>query len=436
MKYRYIPIGDFFKVLSPKNWNLLWYADKKWWSAKWETLAKAKQSKDWLSDGQKKKLKDQKNEIERRKKESEQKKSEDLNNKVNWVKDRHNKENTEKIDNQDIEDFWNEWTNVQQWLSDNPQEYESLLDEITIFDDHYDRLVDNLNNERKLSLDEINQDYKQTLDKINLDNSLNEEEKVEAIKSAIDWYMFVHEELNFNKELAYKNASKSIKSAIQETWNISAQNYINQISNWIIWWNIWEIDANQILRSLKEYREDVADNLETQQMDIEFQRRKALKQLETEVWSNQAQDIYNQAQWINPSLNSSNIGNQLPWVNRYWELNVNSPNQTFWNYQWSINQWYKRKQWFNQLSKENAKNNQSQKTNRLNFWYDKSLYWINQDKKEKELGYMQNQMQYTPYLKSWSKYIFGNKAKDLWGQSIAQRNKWKNQLWLWTFRVY
>ena len=436
MKYRYIPIWEFYKVLNPKNWNLLWYTDKKWWKAEWETLKKAKQAKSWLSKEEKAKQEKYKKEIERRKESSKQKKKEDINKKIDWVKDRHNEENTSKINNQDVEDFWNEWTDMQQWLSDNPDELNSLLDEINIFDDHYDRLVDNLDKERKLSLDEINSDYRETLEKINLDNDVSEEEKVEAIKSATDWYMFVHEELNFNKELAYKNASKTIKGAIEETGNLSAQNYVNQITNWIEWWNVGKINADQIIRSLKEYREDVADDFNTKQIDIEFQRRKALKQLESEVWSGQAQDIYNQAQWVNPNLTNSNITNQTPWVNKYWDLKVNPTNVNFWNYQWSINQSHKRKTSYNELSKKNSMTNKSQRLNRLDYWYDKSLYWINQSKKEDELFYMQNQMPYTPYLKSWSKYIFWNKAKELGWQSITQRNKWKNQLWLWTFRVY
>lgn len=40
MNYRYIPIyingKKFYKVANPKNWNILWFSDSKWWVAKWE----------------------------------------------------------------------------------------------------------------------------------------------------------------------------------------------------------------------------------------------------------------------------------------------------------------------------------------------------------------------------------------------------------------
>lgn len=201
-------------------------------------------------------------------------------------------------ENERYDEFVQEYTRMQQYLANNPEALEPLLNDITIFDEYYTSILDDLKVEKQIQSDKIANDYQSVLDTIEMNESISDSQKEEQIKSLTSDFIDVNKELNFSSEIAYRNAAKSLQQSAEDAGNMASQNFLSKISKGVQEGGIMKFNADQLVRDLQSFREDTQDDFEIQQQQIEDQRRRAFRQLEDQVGTEEALRQYGEASQV------------------------------------------------------------------------------------------------------------------------------------------
>lgn len=351
-----------------------------------------------------------------------------------------------------IDDLWSEYVQIEQEINKNPQIRDQLFEEAKQFGkSFYDKEMLFLDQQKQQSLSEIQESYRKDMEKIKFDNSLNDQEKEEAVANTTEQFLQAHENLNFSAEVAYRNASKEIKKASEDIAQVGAQKYVQRIMG-NVEGNIASFDARAITTAMKKMREDAQGSYDLEQQQIAMKRQSLLSDLESKVGTEQAKMLLAQAEQEDSTLSNNNIqstlklassgtakterqNTTLSGVSYNPSLSVKSSAPQTSNLQGSINSKYSAVQRQNQLMQENIKNTANIKTQDTQQKFDQSQFYANEQRNADAAAYMQSNIQNQPYYWSNGKLVIGQQAKGT-GTSLNDQNVWQNQLKASTWRLY
>ncbi len=350
---------------------------------------------------------------------------------------------------EEIDQLYDQWSRLQQAMVENPEMLEGLMDEITFFDPEYNQFMEDLKAERNLNMRQLQASYDDAIQQIEQSEGMLEEDKADAIKSATDDFLSAHQELNLSEELAYKNTAKTLKNLSQQAESVGVQNFMAQMAKGVVGSGL-EIAADQLVRGLKESRKEVQETQQTQQLEIDLQRRKVVNSLEKQLGTDKADQIIKMAEMKDPrleqALQSGQFTDQQKKVlgdlasEQVQQPALSMPQQqqmqTQGGYKGDLNKNVERQ-------KEQLQQQAQQAGQSFGFSKEKQDLNFGQQQREAEkrrktqkLQYATNYMEYIPFLEQNGQFTLGEEAKKKGGKSFTQRNKYRTELPKGTFQIF
>lgn len=326
--------------------------------------------------------------------------------------------------------FITQYTQYQQYLADNPAIRDQLMNEVTVFDTYFNTMVDRMTTAKTITLQGLQNSYDQTIQDINLSNKLTDEQKHEEIKNATDNFISSHDSLNFSRDAAYAQASKTITKAIGDAANVAAQKYADTLTRGLTGGNIDNINATTISRALKSANEETKFQNTLSQTEIDLNNKKLFKQLEQQVGTEEANKVWDQ--YTKNQQTSETDNTVLGGVRRFDGLTlgtdvkpVSTGTQTG-----SIQLNADATSQKNSLSASQALQNLVQGQSGTTNTFQTNLANLEQQKKEAKSSFMESFQDYVPWVQNPNGgFTVGNNAKGVSGaQSTTQRNQWSNSL--------
>lgn len=326
------------------------------------------------------------------------------------------------------------YVNFQEAITKYPELYNEIIDYFkTFWKEFVDKQRDFLNQTNELTLKKLKTDYDSSIRDIELNKNYALEDKTLAISNTTDDFIKSHIDLNLSQEVAYMNASNSLKDLIKQTWWEASQNYINRISIWqTAEWSFVKWSADQIAYTMKDNYDRIQQQKQLQEYQINQNRNALIDSLTKTIWSEKAIEVVNKAQQDDPTLTNANITDYinnpnnvrrditLSWAdNRLWIINWDNTVKN--NVVWSINTQYNRQstaltnQWTD-LSTSYDLSKQWQSIS-----YNKNVYDIDYQAKRDAANMANQNIWLLSYWKNaqWQ-YVIWDKAEKLWYKSYLQ----------------